>query len=315
MRIVLGSGPGPRSAAGTAAVLVAVLATVDLRAQEPATATPPPASTDDAGSPATVVLSADFTTHYFFRGILQEDRGIIAQPALEVGKPLLEGGTGLFESVTLTLGQWNSLHSGDTGSGAGGGDAWYESDTYAGLSATHGAFTFGLTYTAYASPNGRFATVQEVAGSVAFDDGAWWSGTFTGFHPSATVAFETNGQVDAGQHPGIYAEFGVSPTLKFALRPPRDAAADDTRPQLTLSAPITVGLSVRDYYELGGRDDTFGYLDVGLALGMPLPLPKRLGSWSMTLALDAFVLGDNTASVNHDDHFEVVGRLGLSWEL
>ncbi|MEZ5963690.1 MAG: hypothetical protein R3F56_07575 [Planctomycetota bacterium] len=154
-----------------------------------------------------------------------------------------------------------------------------------------------------------------MAGSLAFDDGSWWSGAFTGFHPTATVAFETNGQVDAGQHPGIYAEFGISPTLKFSLRPPRDAAAGSTRPQLTLSAPITVGLSVHDYYELAGRDDTFGYLDVGLALGMPLPLPKRFGSWSMTLAADTFVLGDNTALVNHDDHFEVVGRLGLSCEL
>lgn len=272
-----------------------------------------PASTPGVSSPATVSLSSDFTTHYFFRGILQEDRGFIAQPRLEVSKPLFEGGEGILSSVTLTVGQWNSLHSGPTGSG-GGTDAWYESDTYAGLTGTCGDMTIGAAYVTIASPNGRFATVQELNLSAGWNDSSLWSGSvFSGLRPRASVVFELSGQTDAGDHRGIYAEVGISPGLSFGLRPRRGADVAD-RPKLGLTLPVTLGFSVADYYERQGRDDTFGYLDVGLAFGLPLPLPARLGEWSMTLAVDAMVLGDNTRAFNHGDGFELVGKLGLTWK-
>ena len=51
------------------------------------------------------------STSYYFRGIVQETSGFIAQPYLEAGlHQLYEGDNG---SVSLAAGTWNSLHSTD----------------------------------------------------------------------------------------------------------------------------------------------------------------------------------------------------------
>jgi hypothetical protein len=250
---------------------------------------PPAAATSVAAPPAHPfrgTLGVDVATQYFFRGILQEDRGVIAQPSLEVEKPLLEDGTGLLRSSALTFGMWHSLHSGPTGT-RGGTDAWYEADFYAGVTASRSAASLGVTYTAYASPNGRFDTVQEVAVALGYDDGAaWGGGVFTGLRPAATVAFELNGQADAGRDLGTYLELALCPGLSFEGRRPRPRApraAPRPHPAVVpapfgLSLPITLGLSLGDYYERDGLDEPFGYLDVGLAAAFSLP--ARLSDWS-----------------------------------
>src|SRR5688572_4132182 len=70
----------------------------------------------------------DFTNQYFFRGILQENQGIIAQPWFALGYDLYEDDDGgVVRDVDLTFGLWNSLHDGPTGSTGG---IWYESDFY-----------------------------------------------------------------------------------------------------------------------------------------------------------------------------------------
>jgi len=275
---------------------------------------PPPAPVADAATPLPVsgLLTADVATHYFFRGIRQEDRGLIVQPRVELSFPLLEAGDGLLTSSALTVGLWNSLHSGQSGT-RGGGDAWYESDFYAALTCTAAPVTFGATYTAYTSPNDRFATVQEVAGSVGWDDGALWPGDdFTGVRPALAFAFELNGQADAGSARGSYLEASVNPGLSFALRAPRGGASGASRYRLGLRFPLTLGLSLHDYYESQGRDETFGYLTVGVALSMPVPVPARYGDWTLAVSADAMWLGDSTEAINRGDGFEVVGKVGLA---
>ena len=61
-----------------------------------------------------VRTGVEFPTHYFFRGILQEDHGFIAQPFLEATVKAYEGSAPL-NSVSVTGGIWNSFHSGPTG--------------------------------------------------------------------------------------------------------------------------------------------------------------------------------------------------------
>src|SRR5688572_30215363 len=111
-----------------------------------------------------------FTSQYFFRGILQENQGIIAQPWLELGYGLYEGNDTV-KNLGLTFGFWNSLHDGPTGSGGSGQSMWYESDFYIGLSADVGErLTVGMTYTSYYGANGVRPNVQELAFSATYDD-------------------------------------------------------------------------------------------------------------------------------------------------
>src|SRR5262245_27229744 len=105
---------------------LAVLAAVPVRAESP--------------NKGRLSLSAgsDFTTAYFFRGILQERHGFIWQPYGELGFNLFtaeEGSSEPVKTFSLFAGTWNSIQSEKTlASGSGPGN-WYESDFYAGIKA------------------------------------------------------------------------------------------------------------------------------------------------------------------------------------
>src|ERR1044072_1977464 len=57
----------------------------------------------------------DFANAYFFRGIFQDDTGVVMWPYGELGFAL-HSGDGLLKSVSVNVGTWNSLHTGDAGS-------------------------------------------------------------------------------------------------------------------------------------------------------------------------------------------------------
>jgi hypothetical protein len=255
-----------------------------------------------------VSLSAgmDWTTHYFFRGILQEDQDLILQPYAEVGFKLMEG-TPAFGDVALAIGLWNSLHGGPTGTGGPNSDprVWYETDFYTRLGWTFlDTFKAGVIYTAYMSPNSFFNTVEELAFSLGFDDSKLL-GPFS-VQPTVLLAWEVAGQADGGLHRGIYLQVGVTPSY---------TVAEKSQYPVTLSLPLLVGLSLDDYYEFGtGDDDTFGYFQGGLSASVPLAfIPAAYGSWSLRGALTVLVLGDNLKAVNNNDSTEVIGTLGVSF--
>ncbi|MFU8830350.1 MAG: hypothetical protein ACNA8P_13085, partial [Phycisphaerales bacterium] len=76
--------------------------------------------------------SLHFTNKYYFRGIIQEDRGFIAQPGAELSLLLHESEEW---SLSSYVGIWNSFHDRKTGAADGVSNAsWYEIDTYVGLS-------------------------------------------------------------------------------------------------------------------------------------------------------------------------------------
>ena len=79
------------------------------------------------------------------------------------------------------------------------------------------------------------------------------------------MAIELSGQADGGLGEGVYVELGVEPGLHLEGTP------------VSLSFPLTVGLSLSDYYEEApGNDDVFGYVDLGLVASVPLRVQKRL---------------------------------------
>ncbi len=263
-----------------------------------------PAATAQEPSRVSVATGADFSHAYFFRGIVQERSGVVAQPFFEVAFNLFEGTEGL-NNVSLTIGQWNSLHSGPSGSDGPSENAaaWYESDFYTGFSFGVDNWDFGLTYTAYLSPNASFGTVKELALNFAVDDSAWLGRL--ALSPHILMAVELGGQADGGASEGVYVELGVEPGLPTTLNLRGSPIA--------LSVPVTLGISLSDYYEeTPGNDSAFGFADIGIVATMPLAVAESYGDWEISAGVHLMTLGDALTAFNRGDGVQAVGTFGFS---
>jgi hypothetical protein len=125
-------------------------------------------------------------------------------------------------------------------------------------------------------------------------------------NPSFLVAFELDGQADAGSQKGVYAQIGIAPGYTFF---PESAYP------LAVSVPLSVGLSLKDYYEFGtGSDDTFGYFSGGVSVSVPLAfIPPAFGKWLVKGGVQVLYLGDNLKAINDGDRVQVIGTLGLAF--
>jgi hypothetical protein len=238
-----------------------------------------PALAQDDPNPGAMTLtgSFDFTNAYMFRGIPQDESGVIMWPAFDLGISLFSADTGL-KSVSVNLGTWNSLHTGNAGLDNPVEELWYESDFYATFGLGFGGgVTVSTTYTAYTSPNNLFTTVKEIMFKVGADDSPYL-GKFA-VKPYALVAFELAtepgvGQADAGAEAGTYMELGVAPGFGWAGGG-------------SLAIPVKVGLSLSDYYEgvLANGDpsnSSFGFFSVAGMVTIPFTqMPTKFGTWNV----------------------------------
>ncbi|MEX2213287.1 MAG: TorF family putative porin [Phycisphaeraceae bacterium] len=295
---------------------VAVLAAMALLPGIRAQAQEEAAAADPNTGAISVTAGVDYISQYWFRGLAQENQGAIVQPYVDLGFNLYSAEEGPLSSVDLNVGIWGSLHSGPSGSGIGGpGNFLYEMDYYAGISATILDFTAGVIYTAYTSPNGFFATTQEIAVKVSYDDAALWksligeSSGFGGLQPWALIAFEFDGAAD-GASKGIYLELGIKPSIELGFI---------EKYPITLSFPIVLGLSLDDYYEVGTTDSTFGYVTLGVEASVPLSfIPARFGSWDFHAGVYVIVLGTNPkaiagGAVTGGDTAEIFAKFGIGF--
>lgn len=255
---------------------------------------------------------ADLSHAYLFRGIKQERKGLVAQPYADINFNVYsdDDGSGL-NGVTYTLGTWNSLHTGPSGSDRPSTDprpanvrSWYESDFYTGFTLAIDNWEAGITYTSYLSPNDSFGTVQEISFGLAMDDSSLL-GNFA-LQPHVMMAVETNGQADGGNSEGVYLEFGVEPGTQIVEG-------------LDVTFPVTLGLSLSNYYENGvdsslpgGFSDTFGYFDVAAVAVVPLPMPEDYGSWSVSGGLHIIALGSYLETLNESDGVQILGSFGVT---
>ena len=250
-----------------------------------------PAAAQDAPNTGAISVSTgiDFATSYYFRGIVQETGGFIAQPYLEAGMSLYDGEDG---SVSLAAGTWSSLHSRTDAGFDGAPGIFYETDFYAGLGfGFAGGWGADVTYTAYMSPRGSWSTVKEVAVGLSHDDV---------IAPYITLAFELDGSA-AGDNSGTYLELGIEPSL------PLDSPVG-------VSFPIAVGLSPSDYSDPGCVTEAFGFFNVGAMVGVPITgIPASYGSWEFTAGINLLFFGDGLKAINGStDGFEPIGIFGIS---
>lgn len=252
-------------------------------------------------------LTNDFTTAYFFRGILQERNGFIWQPSAQLNFHLWDG-DGPLNSVTLGMGVWNSFQTAKTGA-TGGPTNLYETDYYPSLTlGWQGGLETSVTYNVYTSPNGAFATTQEVAVGLAFDDSELLGPFAMG--PTATFAFETSNTSFGTDTKGGYGEFGVEPGIDISL-----PMLDPEKYPVTVSVPLAVGISLYDYYNDGVDDPVWGFFSFGLTASMPLAfIPEDFGAWSVGAGINVLVLDDVLKAVNSNDNPYPVGTLSIAME-
>jgi hypothetical protein len=247
-----------------------------------------------------ISLSAyfDIPTAYLFRGLLQDDTGLIMWPAADARVRLSDT-----SGPALNVGTWNSLNTGLSGSDGPTGRLWYESDFYTTIAFPLTVdFEVGATYTAYTSPNGSFSNVKEVSFKVGPNQNAISPDAY--LLPYALIAFELDtspgqGQADAGREGGTYLELGAS--VRWVGAP------------VDVYFPIRVGLSLHDYYELAGVDHAFGFLMLGAHAEVPLVRTSKYGAWNVHGGVDFYSLGDTPEAFNGGDQTKVVASVGIGF--
>ncbi|HEV2293891.1 MAG TPA: hypothetical protein VGR35_08535 [Tepidisphaeraceae bacterium] len=242
----------------------------------------------------------DFATHYFFRGYLQEDQDLIAQPYLNVYFNLMEEGD---TTLTAYIGTWNSFHGEKTGADEGSFGAWYEADFVGGVDlGLGGGFTLGAIYTVYAYPNGAFDTIEEVGLKLSYDDTDKWGLPFA-LNPFLGVYFETD---DQNGSEDTYLEFGIAPTVY--------TFDENSNQPIAVAVPITIGTSIDDYYfDDEGDEEFLGYGSIGLAASMPLG-SGNYGDWTLNASVTWLQLfAEGLESANNDDDNEIIGKIGVSF--
>ena len=245
----------------------------------------------------------DFTTAYFFRGYNQEDQGVIGQPYLTLYAKLSDDDA---FKVTGYVGTWNSIHSESTLADAGAGpNSWYESDFLAGVDISSGAFTVGFIYTLYTYPNGAFESIQEVGAKLAWDDTEFQKGGL-GFalKPYVAVYAETG---DRNGSEDWYGEVGVAPGI-YTFN-------EEGKYPVAITVPLTVGLSLKDYYfDDGGDEEVFGYASAAVTASVPLAfIPPEYGSWNITGTFQYLYLNaEGLQAANAGDDYELIGNVGIA---
>ena len=206
-----------RHATSLFAVLLAALA---LSAAAPARA--------DDESRLSGILQLDLTNAYFFRGILNERDGLIAQPWAELYVSLYSAEDGAIRNVTLGAGVWTSIHSEET-LAADSPESVYETDLYPLLSVGFAnGLTLTTTYYFYTSPNDAFDTVEELNFTLEWDDSEVFAFPLA---PWVNVAIETK-LTSLGDHEGTGVQFGIEPKLfelherRVVFAPARDGSRD-----------------------------------------------------------------------------------------
>lgn len=245
-----------------------------------------------------VAADIDFRNVYMFRGVRQDDEGLITWPSAEAGVRLRRASSGL-TSVQVSAGTWNSLHGGFTGSDGPSGKRWYESDTHATLSlGVANAATLNTTFTVYRSPNDMFTTVKELSVGAVLDR------PLSGFSlmPYALAAFELDtqpgiGQLDGGFNAGRYLELGATPAHSVG--------------RLTLAVPVKVGLSLANYYELAETDHRFGFASIAGVVTLPIVRSVGSGSLSVHGGVEYQRLGTTTKTFNGGDPSKTIASIGV----
>jgi hypothetical protein len=227
----------------------------------------------------------NFVNAYYAYGILQEDKGVIAQPFADVFYTLFEG-DGLITKAAIGLQLWASIHSEETlAAGNNSLRAWYEQDIDIPVAITFREnTTLTVSYLEYRFPNGALALERSVSANISYDDTKLLGAA--ALHPRATVLYNFEGSVGIVKSNAWYLELGISPGFVIA---------EKSSFPVTVSVPVTVGIGDSHFYP----DEAFGFLSVGPNASIPLNVAADAsGRWTMNAGVAYQIFGAGTAAFN-----------------
>ncbi len=246
-----------------------------------------------------VSLSLTLASDYYFRGIAQRNDRASLQPGLEAAYLVHDGDR---VDASVFAGLWADLRVHDLADGGSIGDRFYELDLYAGIELACGRFAGRAAFTEYLSPTGDFSRIHEFSLALALDDSGLYGERFEHLtiNPAVLVAFEVGPDgADGGSSAGVFLSLGIEPTWEVGATHIGD---------VSVSAPVEVGISLSDYYETPAGDKTLGYVSVGARLAL-----DPGGAWPViTLGADYIDLADGGKALAGRGS-EVTLSMDLAW--
>ena len=272
---------------GSAAVLAVLAATLggaaredSAQEQKPAAEKQPAAAqaSEAAKGPNTGRVSinagVDWTSAYFFRGIKQETEDLILQPYGEVGLKLVDQ-AGALTALSLTAASGTASRRAPPAPTARPPRIPRSGTSSTATSASPPSS--GRTSRRTRSTPPTRAPTTRSARSRRWRWG-WPTTTRSSSAPSPStraflVAFELDGQADAGADKGVYAQIGIAPGYTFL--------ADSTYP-VAVSVPLAF-------------------------------IPPDFGKWLIKAGVTVLYLDDALKTINDGDRAQVIGTLGLAF--
>ena len=265
---------------------------------------------EEVGESLRMHMSSGAPNQYFFRGLLQSDKGFIWQSNSNLDVALYD--TKQLRIIT-PVGFWFSVQPGDQAKHGRGPAAWYESRLSGGLALENDFFRTDARLIVYSSPNGSFRDVYELNLVGELRDDAWWvqGDEATGFRGVFPVAHPRQ----RSQRRARRSRFG-----HLHGGPARSARRLLANPDLVVDVvlPAALGMSLHDYYQLsaagsaGTQNHTLGYASAGVMLDIAaLFLPRRLGHVSVLPSLEA-LLPKAAQDVPRVNSVEFVAQITLS---
>ncbi|MFW6060200.1 MAG: hypothetical protein ACODAQ_08455 [Phycisphaeraceae bacterium] len=261
--------------------------------------------------PFNLYVGVDFVSMYVSRGQVFSSKFSV-QPWFEMDVPLAGGEpVGGWGTLSAFAGNWNSFQEGDPGLGqsrSGGGlmDNWFEADIYGGFRATFlDHFGSSLRFNYYTSPSDSFSDINELDWRLSYDDTHWWAdgdndANFQ-LNPSLRIAKEVN---DRGGPDGWYFQPALRPSFDLTALPG----------DLRMEIPLILGFGADGQYRgAGGEEIHFGFFQTGVGIGGPLEvLGENEGSLRWSVAVDVIYVSDRAINFR-GDRINTVGKMGISY--
>jgi hypothetical protein len=266
-----------------------------VRAGEPEVKEPAPAPPLEAPPPSLIhgLINLELSNAYITpRGLDVQNKGLVIQPLFLLFFDLYSSKQGPINDVSLTIGDWNSVHTAIAGSGPHPGH-WNETDPLTGITVKFlNDLQFDAFYTAFVSQVDAFKTSQNLDLKLTYRD-KFLSNILgekvvkVSINPYFEFFLETSNKAtvaldQATVQRGYYFQVGVDPTFAFANFP------------LTIELPTYVNFPSDNFYQNfagKGSVSTLGLFTTELKGTVPLKfIPKGYGNWSVYAGVQYYYL-------------------------
>ncbi len=242
-------------------------------------------------------LGADYGNADFFRGIRQPVNSPAIQGFVDVHFDICKFGD-------LAVGSYFGYRNGGAEKSHNGAPLTdYLQEGFVGANLQYHAFSLDVGYIEHHSPDGTFASQDEVGARLDYDDADLMKQCHIPLllHPHVELfrevldqsAFLSTRSEPAKQN--SYLEIGIAPQHRFDI-------GSSGAWTVNVAMPVTAGMSWDNYYSLTptAKPNFLGFVSVGAMASVPLPVPAKFGAWELRGGLT--YVNDTAQGARQVDH-------------